>query len=88
MDDDHMNPAELAELHRLARSRPTSGRGQLANLGAIRTIERLGRGRRVMPPMPDGWHPAAGSRWEEFDAGDSLDRREFWWAALWRQGLV
>ena len=47
-----LDAATLAELHRLARSRPQSGRGQTAKLGAIRTLERLGREGKSTSPMP------------------------------------
>jgi hypothetical protein len=72
----------LVELHRLARSRPRSGRGQTAKLGAIRTLERLGREGKSTVPMPEGWHPRSGSAWEELDACDSLELRERWYLYL------
>ena|SRR5829696_10422350 len=50
-DSDELDAETLAELHRLARSRPTSGRARIAKLGAIRTLERLGR--RAKPGSPD-----------------------------------
>jgi hypothetical protein len=78
----HVDSGALAELHRLARSRPRSGRGQTAKLGAIRTLERLGRGSQSTVPMPEGWHPRPGSGWEELDACDSLETRERWWRHL------
>jgi hypothetical protein len=54
-----MDPATLEELHRLARSRPRSGRQSVAKASAIRTLERLARERRrqPLPPMPEGWYP-------------------------------
>ena len=54
-----LDPETVAELHRLARSRPRSGRQSVAKASAIRTLERLARERRrqPMPPMPDGWYP-------------------------------
>jgi len=75
-----VDPGKLAELHRLARSRPRSGRGQIAKLGAIRTLERLGREVRSTLPMPAGWHPHP--EWDELDACDSLETRERWWRIL------
>jgi hypothetical protein len=78
----HVDSGALAELHRLARSRPRSGRGQTAKLGAIRTLERLGREGKSTLPMPADWHPMPGSAWEELDACDSLDMRERWWRQL------
>jgi hypothetical protein len=49
----------IAELRRLARSRPTSGRAAAAKASAIRTLERLGREQRrqEVPPMPESWYP-------------------------------
>jgi hypothetical protein len=44
-------PEIVAELRRLARSRPTSGRARVAKLGAIRTLERLDRD-RGSPDLP------------------------------------
>jgi hypothetical protein len=78
----HVDARALAELQRLARSRPRSGRGQTAKLGAIRTLERLGREGKSTLPMPADWHPMAGSAWEELDACDSLDMRDRWWRHL------
>lgn len=42
-----MDAKTLAGLERLARSTPRSGREAVAKLGAIRTLERLARSRRV-----------------------------------------
>ena len=47
----------VAELRRLARSRPRSGRDAVAKASALRTLERLNRAKRQVPPMPDGWYP-------------------------------
>jgi hypothetical protein len=44
--DEQLDPATLVELRRLARSRPQSGRGQVAKASAIRTLERLARASR------------------------------------------
>ena len=54
-----LDAATLAELRRLAQSRPRSGRQSVAKASAIRTLERLARERRKqpMPPMPEGWYP-------------------------------
>jgi hypothetical protein len=80
-----LDPVTLAELQRLSRSRPKSGRGQLAKLGAIRTLERLRRAGKSTLPMPAGWHPLPGTKWDELDRA-FLDEhpaaRERWWAAL------
>lgn len=49
-----LDSVALGELRRLARSKPTSGRGQLAALGALRVIERLEREEaRRKPPEPE-----------------------------------
>jgi hypothetical protein len=37
-----LDPATVAELRRLARSRPRSGREAVAKASALRTLERLG----------------------------------------------
>lgn len=54
-----LGPETVAELHRLARSRPRSGREAVAKASAIRTLERLSRERRrqEVPPMPEGFYP-------------------------------
>ena len=39
-----LDPETLAELRRLARSRPRSGREAVAKASALRTLERLRRG--------------------------------------------
>ena len=51
-----LDPETVAELRRLARSRPRSGREAVAKASAIRTLERLA-GERRPPPMPEGWYP-------------------------------
>ena len=58
----------LAELQRLARSRPRSGRASVAKAWAIRTLERLARGRprAALPQCPSGWHPGP-PEFEELD---------------------
>ena len=47
-----LDPETVAELRRLARSRPRSGREAPAKASALRTLERLNRGKRQVPPMP------------------------------------
>jgi hypothetical protein len=81
----HIDLETRAELERLARSRPRSGRGQAAKLGALRTLERLQRkqGPVNAPPVPDGWHPLPGSAWEELDRRDSPELRQAWWERLY-----
>lgn len=79
--DRELTPEALEGLHRLARSRSKSGRGRLAKLGAIRTLERLSREHRSTLPMPAGWHPGP-SEFEALDVSDSAERRENWWQAL------
>ena len=90
-DGEHVASEELAELHRLANSRPKSGREAVAKLGALRALERLGRGRRVVPPMPDGWHPMPGSEWEKLDRvylDEHPEVRRGRYARLHREGLI
>ena len=54
-----LEPQAVAGLRRLARSRPKSGREAVAKASALRTLERLRRGKRQVPPMPEGWYPHA-----------------------------
>ena len=51
--NDDLDPETVAELRRLARSRPRSGRQAAAKASALRTLERLNRGKRRVPPMPE-----------------------------------
>jgi hypothetical protein len=46
-----LDPQAVAELRRLARSRPRSGRQAVAKASAP------GRGKCRVPPAPDGWYP-------------------------------
>jgi hypothetical protein len=86
-----LDPETLAELQQLARSRPRSGREAAAKASAIRTLERLTRGNRQIPPCPLDWHPHAGTKWEKLDKWH-LERhpevRQRWWENLWREGRV
>jgi hypothetical protein len=87
----------LEELHRLARSRPRSGRGAAAKAAALRILERRARGRVDDPDLPEGvslddqvgigifWHPSPGSHWVELDVYDTGARRLRWRAALGRE---
>jgi hypothetical protein len=52
-----LDPETVAELRRLACSRPRSGREAVAKASALRTFERSRRGKRRLPPMPDCWYP-------------------------------
>jgi len=52
-----LDPEALAELRRLAPSRPRSGREAVAKASELRTLEQLRRGKRQVPPMPEGWYP-------------------------------
>ena len=75
----------ISELRRLARSRPRSGRQAAAKASAIRTLERLERAGDAAPPCPPGWHPQAGTKWEELDREyleDHPEVREHWWMSL------
>jgi hypothetical protein len=86
MPNPMIDAATLAELERLARSRPRSGRQAAAKASAIRTLERLGRGNKRVPllPCPPDWHPGP----PEFEELDRLyleehpEVRERWWRAL------
>jgi hypothetical protein len=51
------DPETVAELRRLARSRPRSGREAAAKASALRTLERLRREKHRVPPLPEGWYP-------------------------------
>jgi hypothetical protein len=87
-----LDPATLEELQRLARSTPRSGREAAAQASAIRTLERLERGRRRQqaPPMPPGWYPyPPGDPFGELDraflqANPQILLRH--WEAAWREG--
>jgi hypothetical protein len=89
-----LDPVTLEELQTLARSTPRSGREAAAQASAIRTLERLGRGRRRQqaPPMPQGWHPYPdGDPFGELDraflqANPQILQRH--WERAWRDGRV
>ena len=80
------------ELRRLARSRPRSGREAVAKASALRTLERLRRGKRQVPPMPQGWYPHEPG--DPFYALDWLFLHEHpeilrrHWELAWREGRV
>jgi hypothetical protein len=82
-----IDPVTLAELQRLARSHPRSGREAQAKASAIRTLERLARDGhgQAFPPCPPYWHPMPGTAWEQLDRGDDPETRQRWWAA-WCRG--
>jgi hypothetical protein len=89
-----LDPETVAELQRLAHSRPKSGRGATAKASAIRTLERLSRARRRQerPPMPPDWYPhSPDSPWYELDwtflhkHPHILERH---WEEAWREGRV
>jgi hypothetical protein len=89
-----LDAATLAELRRLAQSRPRSGRQSVAKASAIRTLERLARERRTqpMPPMPEGWYPHEPGDpfyeldWEFLHEHPEILRRH--WERAWREGRV
>jgi hypothetical protein len=87
-----LDPQTLAELRRLARSPPTSGRAAAAKASAIRTLERLSRDRRRQeaPPMPEGWYPhELGDPFYELDRVFLHEHPEILrrhWEAAWREG--
>jgi hypothetical protein len=84
----------LEELHRLARSRPKSGRSAAAKAAALRILERRARQTPPTPELPedvdldapcglDYWHPAGpDSFWVELDATQTIRQRERWRATL------
>jgi hypothetical protein len=87
-----LDPEAVAELRRLARSRPGSGREAVAKASALRTLERLNRGERQVPPMPEGWYPhEPGDPFYELDwvflhEHPEILRRH--WELAWREGRV
>jgi hypothetical protein len=87
-----LDPEAVAELRRLARSRPRSGREAAAKVSALRTFERLRRGKRQVPPMPEGWYPhEPGDPFYELDwvflhEHPGILRRH--WELAWREGRV
>ena len=82
----------VAELRRLARSRPSSGREAVAKASALRTLERLNRAKRQVPPMPDGWYPhEPGHSFYELDWAFLHEHPEILrrhWERAWREGRV
>ena len=89
-----LDAATLAELRRLAQSRPRSGRQSVAKASAIRTLERLARERRKQPtpPMPEGWYPhEPGDPFYELDSvfpNEHPHILERHWERAWREGRV
>jgi hypothetical protein len=87
-----LDPQAVAELRRLARSRPRSGREAVAKASALRTLERLNRGKRQVPPMPEGWyphepdHPFYELDWVFLHEHPEILRRH--WELAWREGRV
>jgi hypothetical protein len=87
-----LDPQAVAELRRLARSRPRSGREATAKASALRTLERLRREKNPVPPMPDGWYPhEPGDPFYELDwvylhENPEVLRRH--WEMAWREGRV
>jgi hypothetical protein len=80
------DPREAArsELERVALGPASSGRARLAKVTALRTLERVSRGRNVIPPCPEGWHPGP-PELEELDQVYLEDRpevRERMWRAF------
>ena len=90
-DNGDVDPQTVAELRRLARSRPGSGREAVAKASAIRTLERLGRERRrrVVPPMPEGWYPhEPGDPFFELDRvflAEHAEALQCHWELAWRR---
>lgn len=71
---------------------PVCGREAAAKASALRTLERLGRGKRQVPPMPDGWyphepgHPFYELDWVFLHEHPHILQRH--WGAAWREGRV
>jgi hypothetical protein len=86
------DPETVAELRRLARSRPRSGREAAAKARALRTLERLRREKDRVPPMPEGWyphepdHPFYELDWEFLHEHPEILRRH--WETAWRESRV
>jgi hypothetical protein len=86
------DPETVAELSRLACSRPRSGREAAAKASALRTLERLRREKDRMPPVPEGWyphkpdHPFYELDWEFLHEHPEILRRH--WETAWREGRV
>lgn len=87
-----LDPETVAELRRLARSQPKSGREAAAKASALRTLERLRRGKDRVPPMPESWYPhEPGDPFYELDWAflhehpEILRRR---WELAWRERRV
>jgi hypothetical protein len=87
-----LDPEAVAEVHRLARSRPRSGREAAAKASALRTLERLRRGKRQVPPMPEGWYPhEPGDPFYELDwvfLHEHPHILERHWERAWLEGRV
>jgi hypothetical protein len=87
-----VDPSTLAELRRLARSRPRSGREATAKASALRTLERLRQEKHPVPPRPEGWYPhEPGDPFYELDwvflhEHPAILRRH--WETAWREGRV
>jgi hypothetical protein len=92
--DGELDPTTVAELRQLARLRPRSGREAVAKASAIRTLERLSRGRlrQEAPPMPEGWYPhERGEPFYELDWGFLHDNPEILrrhWERAWLKWRV
>ena len=87
-----VDPETVAELRRLARSRPRSGRQAVAKASALRTLERLNRRKRQVPPMPEGWYPhEPGHPFYELDwvfLHEHPEILKWHWEATSREGRV
>ena len=85
-----VDPETLDELRRLARSRPRSGRGMAAKMGAIKMLDRMQRQTRrgSVPPMPSpDWYPPEWSpefaELYEYDWQRRPELRERQWQDWW-----
>ena len=83
-----LDPEAVAELRRLARSRPRSGR----QASALRTLGEVEPGEASGPPMPEGWYPhEPGHTFYELDWVFLHERPEILrrhWELAWREGRV
>ena len=81
-----MDKTHRRELERLALDEAGSGRAKLANVTALRTLERLDRAAGDYPRdgVTGRFHPSRDPGWWEPDACDPDEVREAWRARLSR----
>ena len=78
------------ELERVALEPATSGRAAMAKVTALRTLERVSRGRNAIPPCPEGWHPGPPAMVEldRVFLDEHSEVRERWWLELTKRGRM